>query len=230
MSARQVSIIEIFLNYLSRTKPILLIFHLIWMLTACSILSVSYVLAFHFASLVHIYDEAHNIHNFNTNLKINAKTDVKINDILNKMLADTQANRGYLFRYHNGLAAVNGIPFFFQTNTHEVISPGTARFMQFYQRVPSSLTPMMNQKFAQNDCVVLKNIDKSDDLQVLYFFQSRNTKAMIRCPIFMGNGDLFGFVGIDWTNDQTTDKLNQAKVAVLNAAEQITKVFSSDKK
>ena len=188
------------------------------------------MVSFHFTSLVHIYDEAHNIKQFSTNLRLSAKIDTEIQDILNKMLADSHSNRSYLFRYHNGLAAVNGIPFFFQTNTHEVISPGTQRLMQFYQRIPASLTPMMNQKFAQNECVVLNHIDKSTDIQLLYFYQSRNTKAMIRCPIFMGDGDLWGFVGIDFSNEQNPDKLSNDKTIVLNAAMDLTKIFSSFKK
>jgi hypothetical protein len=230
MAESKVSIIEIFLRYLSRTRPLMLIFHLFWILCAGSILSVCYVVSFHFTSLVHIYDEAHNIKEFNNNLRISAKIDAEIQDILNKVLAETHSNRSYLFRYHNGLAAVNGIPFFFQTNTHEVISPGTQRLMQFYQRIPASITPFMNQKFAQNECIVLNNIDKSTDIQMLYFYQSRNTKSMIRCPIFMGDGDLWGFVGIDFNNEQNVDKLDKDKTIVIKAAMDLTKIFASLKK
>lgn len=230
MADTKISIIEVFLRYLTRTHPLLLVFHLFWILSACSILSISYVMAFHFTSLVHIYEEANHVNNFSKNLKTNVKVDAKINAVLNKLLTDTNSNRTYLFRYHNGLAAVNGVPFFFQTNTHEVISPGTQRLLRFYERIPASLTPAMNQKFAQNECVMMNKIDKADDIQVLYFYQSRNTKAMVRCPIFMNNGDLFGFIGIDYVNDQSLDKLKESKTLVMSAASEIANIYTSEKK
>jgi len=230
MAESKVSIIEIFLKYLNRTAPLILVFHLFWILCAGSILSVCYVVAFHFTSLVHIYDEAHNIRQFNNNLRVNAKIDANIQEILTKTLNDTNSSRAYLFRYHNGLAAVGGVPFFFQTNTHETISPGTSRLMQFYQRIPASLTPYMNQKFSQNECVVVNHMDKSDDIQILYFFQARQTKAMVRCPIFMENGDLIGFIGIDYTQDQSLQKLDEDKALVFKSAVDISKIFASVKK
>ena len=230
MSESQVSMLEIFVRYLNRTKPLTMIFHLFWILCVCSVLSFCYITAFHFTSLVHIYEEAHNIREFNHGLKMSAKNDVIINNILNKMLNDMHANRAYLFRYHNGLAAVGGVPFFFQTNTHETISPGTPRLMQFYQRIPASLTPIMDQKFSQNECVVVNHMDKSDDIQIVYFFQARQTKAMVRCPIYMENGDLIGFVGVDFSQDQDLEKLETDKSVVFKSAVDISKLFASFKK
>jgi hypothetical protein len=230
MSESQASMLEIFVRYLNRTKPLTMIFHLFWILSICSILSVCYVTAFHFTSLVHIYDEAHNIKEFNHGLKLSGKTDTEINNILNKALVDLHANRAYLFRYHNGLAAVGGVPFFFQTNTHETISPGTSRLMQFNQRIPASLTPVMNQKFSQNECIVVNHMDHDNDMQILYFYQARQSKAMVRCPIFMDNGDLIGFVGIDYISDQDLQKLETDKVEIGNAALTISKIFASIKK
>ena len=86
MAESQVSILEIFVRYLNRTKPLTMIFHLFWIMCVCSVLSICYITAFHFTSLVHIYDEAHNIKEFNHGLKLNAKIDVQIDSILNKML------------------------------------------------------------------------------------------------------------------------------------------------
>lgn len=230
MAEQQVSIIEIFVRYLSKTSPLLLIFHLFWVLCICSILSTSYVIAFHFTSLAKIYEDAHHLNNFNHSLKLSVKNDTKIQDILLKLLSDTKSNRAYIFRYHNGLAAVSGVPFFFQTNTHEVISPGTSRLLQFYQRIPTSITPSINEKFMKNECIVLNKIDKSEDANLYGFYQSRNSKAMIRCPLFAENGDLFGFIGIDYNNDQPLEKLTDDEKILTSVTTAVSKLFLNEKK
>ena len=218
---------EIFLGYLSRTPPGILFLHLLWIVVASCALSSSYILAFHFTSLVTIYEEAHNIRNFSSNLRLTSKQDQDINTALNELLGSSNANRAYVFRYHNGLAAVSGVPFFFQTNTHEVISPGTSRVIQFEQHIPASINIAMNNQFMMNRCAMVSHADEDKDSQNYWYFQNRSAKSLVRCPIFMGNGDLFGFVGIDFSDPIDAARLAHLSESVKAASTAIGLIFSS---
>lgn len=224
---KKTSLVEIFLGYLSRTPAGTLLLHLLWIVIASCALSSSYILAFHFTSLVTIYEEAHNIRNFSNNLRLTAKQDHDINTALTDLLGSSHANRAYVFRYHNGLAAVSGVPFFFQTNTHEVISPGTTRVIQFEQHIPASINIAMNNQFMMNHCAMVNNANEDRDSQNYWYFQNRSAKSLVRCPIFTGNGDLFGFVGIDFAESVPPARLTQLGDEVKATATAIGSIFSA---
>jgi len=194
----KLTMLQIFLKYLEKTSPLMLLVHMLYIGTICFFLSVSYVAAFHWASVMELYREAHDISKFSNNFKTSVEADNQINDKLQKFLDTHDGMRAYIYRYHNGLAAISGVPFFFQSNTHEVISPGTSRLMSFEQRIPASIHIAMNNEFVNDMCYVIKDTTEDKSSQDYYFYTSRNAKAMVRCPIFLSNGDLFGFVGIDW--------------------------------
>lgn len=219
------SLIEAIFGYLATTPPYLMFIHLAWIVIASCALSFAYVTSFHFTSLLSIYREAHNIQNFSTNLRVSAAQDLEIERTLKELLASTNSNRAYVFRYHNGLAAINGVPFFFQTLTHEVISPGTPRVLQFEQRIPASVNIAVNNRFIQNECAIITNADQDRDSQNYWYYQSRNAIDLIRCPIFMPNGDLFGFIGIDYTTNISDDKLREDAAKVKEAAQAVVRFF-----
>ena len=84
----------------------------------------------------------------------------------------------------------------------------------------------MSEKFIQNECMVVNNMDTPVAAQHVYFYLSRQNKAMIRCPIFMDNGDLFGYIGIDYSNDQTLDTLKDANAMVITTAIEIANILT----
>lgn len=222
------SMLEVLLDYLRTTTPVSLFFHLLYIILICATLSFSYVVTFHWATVVQIYTEAHNIKGFGTNLKNSVENDIKLNEILDRIRTQTGATRAYIYRYHNGLAAINGVPFFFQTNTHESISPGANRLLPYEQRMPASFNYNQNQLFVKNACYVVTDADSDKENQNYYAFQSRSAKAFIRCPIYLDHGDLFGFVGIDFNNNPVDIKKLQP--IVHDATEEISNIFETLKK
>lgn len=220
-----VPILDTLFRYLSRTSPAMLAVHLIYISTASIFISMAYVVSFHWESLVRLYEEAHNVQTFSANLKTSVENDNKIYANLETMVSDSNGMRAYVYRYHNGLAAISGVPFFFQTMTHEVIANGATRIMQFEQRIPASMHMAINNDFVQDHCAVIEEADKDPSSQNYYFYQSRNAKALIRCPIYMENGDLFGFVGIDFANELPKDS-SKIVEDVKNKATDIGKFFA----
>ena len=133
--------------------------------------------------------------------------------------------RAYVYRYHNGLPAISGVPFFFQTNVNEVISPGSTRLLNFEQRIPASIHIAMNTAFVANKCLLISDTRLNQNSQDYYFFESRNAVAVMRCPIYMDNGDLLGFVGIDWNRIQLGD--SKITSALENVAKEISKIYET---
>ena len=220
--------LEFLTDYLSNSSPLLLIFHLFYIIMVCMTLSTSYVLAFHWSSVVQIYTEAHDIKGFSINLKNSVDTDNKLNIMLHEILDQTDGIRAYIYRYHNGLAAISSVPFFFQSNTHEVIAPGATRLLPYEQRIPASFNISVNNRFVKNQCAMITNGDADRDSQNYYYFQSRAAKAFIRCPIYMENGDLFGFVGVDYQNNPANTK--KVDEIVNAAAKRMGSLFAGIKK
>lgn len=209
------TMLRVAVDYLRSTPPWMLAVHLAYIASVTAILSMAYVVSFHWPTLVKIYEEAHSVASFSTNLKASVEIDNQINSDLTQTMIETGGIRAYVYRYHNGLAAISGVPFFFQTNTNEVISPGTPRIMQFEQRIPVGIHMAANMAFVDNRCHVVLNADRNKDDQNYYFWQSRGAHHLIRCPIYMKNGDLFGFVGVDYADDALDDKMAVGKVREL---------------
>lgn len=198
---KKTQLVALFFAYLANTKPLMLLFHLVYVTLVCAVFSAGYVIAFHWTSLIRIYDEAHSIQSFSANLKVSVETDNEIRTALDRLNKQTTGIRAYVYRYHNGLAAISGVPFFFQTMTHEVISPGASRLMPYEQRIPVGISMNINHAFIENHCAIISHADSDPQHQDYYFFQSRGSRSLVRCPIYLSNGDLFGFVGVDFAND-----------------------------
>ena len=85
----------------------------------------------------------------------------------------------------------------------------------------------INNAFINDKCAVIKNTDRDRENQDYYFWTSRGAKNLIRCPIYMPNGDLFGFIGIDFSADvrdaQSTEKQTR------EIASEIAKLFAATK-
>lgn len=222
------TLVAIFIAYLRATSPIMLFVHLFYVAALLAMLSTSYVIAFHWTSLVRIYDEAHSIQSFSINLKQSVETDNRINMELTDAMTATSGIRAYVYRYHNGLAAISGVPFFFQTNTNEVISPGTSRLMPYEQRIPVAIHMGINSNFVDNHCAVIRNTDTDRQNQNYYFWTSRAAKSLIRCPIYMDDGDLFGFVGVDFNRDIVSEKRNEDIIHEL--ARRIAGLFQNNRR
>ena len=218
-------LVKLVLGYLKDTKISKLIIHTLLVGVLCVILSFCYVIAFHFTNLLSVYSEAHNIRNFGNNLNGNMKSEVQLEDILKRTLAETRANRAYVYRYHNGLAAISSVPFYFQSMMFEVISPGIPRIIAYEQRLPAGMTPSVNAAFVQNKCLVSTALDKPDH-SLNFMFQMHAARAVVRCPVYLSSGDLFGFVGVEY-NDAVTEIPTAHRQAVELAAREVIAVYTN---
>ena len=215
------------LTYLSVTPIWILFIHFVYVLMICLTLTISYVAAFHWSSLIEIYKEAHDVKSFGTNLKVSVESNNKIQSMLSQLLSIKNSTRAYVFRFHNGIAAVNGVPFFFQSDIQEVIAPGVTRIMQFNQRIPVGINIESGNDFVQDKCYVITNTDLNKDSIAYYYYQTRGAKTMIHCPITIVKGDLFGYVGIDFSDNKTKDEIDAITNTLKEQAKQLGEIYSS---
>jgi hypothetical protein len=208
------NVINIAAGYLKSTHPLRMLWHLIWIFVLLVMLSASYIITFHFRPVIELWQASRSLHHFRTELNTALVVDQAINSQLALLMDQTQGHRAYLFRYHNGVPSVNGVPFMFHTNTHEVIRAGVARVIQFNQRLPSGINVAMNQEFARRRCVSLRDLDSNRDGANHWYYQTRGAVAMIRCAVYTREGDVVGFVGVDYLDPTSESQLRTAEISV----------------
>lgn len=220
------TILETLIKYFRSTHPLRMVFHLVWLTTVLCVISLTYIMTFHFQPAIEVWQHSKNMQNFAAELRTSVAVDADATDELSMLLKKTQANRSYVFRFHNGIPASTNVPFIFNTNTHEVISPGTSRVIHISQRLPSSLNFGMNVKFIHNECVTLNHINVDPNHYNYWYYQTRNATAMMRCPFFSHGGDLIGYVGVDYVNDEKQDMYLDAHMDdVKSSADRLGKIF-----
>jgi hypothetical protein len=204
----RLSMLQILVDYLKTTHPLNLIIHMIYITVICGILSTSYVMAFHWNDVVTMYNNYVEQVAGEERYELDLDTNTQVNYKLQTLLTEVDGMRAYVYRYHGNLDTVSGVPFFYQSNIFEIISPGAARLMDYEQRVPAGIHMAMNNEFVKDRCMLIKDTTTDNNSQNYYIYTSRNAMAIERCPIFLSNGDLFGFVGIDWdTPIENTENL-----------------------
>lgn len=195
-------LVEVFLKYLRATRPWLLMLHLVYIFSLIILLSTAYILVFNFSTLLQIYEQEHTPENYKKSFAMTIEIDNNINELLRDALVSTKSDRAYIFRFHNGTPSVAGVPFFFQSNTNEITAPKIPKIMMQNQKVPVSITES-TKSFLKDQCVVIDSNSKDK-----YELELRWTKLMARCPIYASNGELFGFIGVDYMNTIPSLDLN----------------------
>lgn len=139
-------------------------------------------------------------------LELNNKSDVLIDYHLHELKHKTNADRVWVFRFHNGGHLVGGIPFRKTSCTHEIVKPGVSRELNNLKDIPlSAIQDAM--KFLLDNKNSFEII--IDNLEEGYFraeCESQDINLMIWCRI-MSEDKLIGYIGIDFlTYNKNIDK------------------------
>lgn len=203
------AMINIGLAYLRRTKPHVLLLHMICFIIANIVVTFSYVMIFHFPSIVSLCAGPSEP----SGISLSARQQIEVDSALGNFLRETGANRVSLHRYHAPTEAPQGIPFVSQTMTNEVITSGNNRILPLQRSIPIFTTPLLNARLAENNCMVASLSREVPNSRVHWYFVTFNGQSIIRCPIYQPNGNILGFISVDWINE----------VANLDSWESITK-------
>jgi hypothetical protein len=218
---------EIITQYLRATSLWRMFLHLVWLLCLLMMLSSSYIITFHFVPVMDLFRKSHSLTQFSAELGMTIALDQQVNTILQTLLTQTNSSRTYLFRYHNGIPSVNGMPFIFHTMTHELIRPGTTRVIVFNQRLPTGILGTSNTQMVSRRCVTLNYLDRSTESINGWHYNMRGAVAVVRCPFFSAQGDLLGFVGVDFNERVDDTVVEAAHVSAQAAAERLNSIFQN---
>lgn len=217
--------IEIIMKYLKATHPLRMLWHLLWLFCVLCVLSMSYIITFHFTPVMELWQQSRSMNHFRVELATTLAVDQNVNQELQRLLDQTGAHRSYLYRYHNGIATVSGTPFMFHTNTHEMIKPGVSRLIAYNQRLPTSINTTMNSEFARRNCVVMNNLERQIESINYWYFQTRGAHSMVRCAVYSAQGDILGFVGIDFVERTPAEQVRNKEKDVQQVAESISRIL-----
>lgn len=215
------------IKYLKVTPPWKMFMHLVWLLCLLMILSSTYIITFHFQPVVTLIQRSQSLSYFSEHLQTSIAIDQQINALIQPLLSTSNASRSYVFRYHNGIPSVNNVPFMFHSMTHEWIKPGTSRVVMFSQRLPTGILGQQNADMIRRRCVAVNYLDRTPESIYGWHYYMRGAIAVVRCPFFSAQGDLLGFVGIDFNERISDSDLVSAVTTTLSASERLSIIFQN---
>ena len=122
-----------------------------------------------------------------------------INKILNNLMEGTDADRAYLFQFHDGVTGIAGNHFIKYTNTHEVCALGISSEIMTLQGLPISiLAPTWLPKLENNTSFRLQTKDETHN-QTRHILEDQGIECMVIARILF-LGKIIGFVGVDYVH------------------------------
>ena len=124
------------------------------------------------------------------------ENDLLIERALKTLLNETNSDRAYIFRFHNGVTYYNGTHKSKMSNDYEVVREGVTTQAEALQDLPTSL--YLNWiKNVINMEMFVTDINTMDDLRVKYMLKQQGVEAIAVTPYYR-DGKLFALIGIDY--------------------------------
>ena len=129
------------------------------------------------------------------------ENDLLIERALKTLLNETNADRAYIFRFHNGVTYYNGTHKSKMSNDYEVVREGVTTQAEALQDLPTSL--YLNWiKNVINLEMFVTDINKMEDLRVKYMLKQQGVEAIAVAPYYR-DGKLFSLIGVDYIRKRT---------------------------
>lgn len=129
-------------------------------------------------------------------LEINSK----IKNAIEAFRQKVDADRVYIFEYHNGESNLNGLPFAKVSATYEILKPGVSSYKSRLQGIPSGLILEFNQNLLTNKQISVPNITDYKDIDPVgnSVLIRPDAKSFYVALINNINGYPIGFIGMDY--------------------------------
>lgn len=138
----------------------------------------------------------------------------KVKSVIETFRKETDADRIYIFEYHNGESNLNGLPFAKVSATYEILRPGVPSYKARLQGIPSGLILEFNQIILTEEKLAVRCINeyKLKDPVGHSVLIRPDVKSFYVSIILNAKGYPIGFIGMDYISTQSTEE--QAKKAV----------------
>ena len=133
------------------------------------------------------------------------KGNILVNASLQDLMMQANADRAYIFRFHNGDKYYNGTHKNKFSCDYEVVRKGVARQAERLQDIPVTLYPKFIQSVI-NETMIYPDINEIDDIVTRSALTEQGIKGIAVAPYFR-DGHLFAMIGIDYTHEPTEEEL-----------------------
>lgn len=156
------------------------------------------------------HDEASEKHKESINLRL--EINKRISRLLDNFRREHDADRVYIFEYHNGESNLNGLAFAKMSETYETLKPGFTSHKVAMQGVPTGMMIRLNQEVLVNEHVSIRSISdyraNEQDQSVLNITRYDTKSIYIR--LVKNSKDYpIGFVGVDFVKNEVSEEVEQ---------------------
>lgn len=130
-----------------------------------------------------------------------------VSSSLRRLMEETNSDRAYIFRFHNGDAYYNGTHKNKFSCDYEVVKTGVARQAQDLQNIPVTLYPEFIDDVIRNE-MHHKDIDSMDNLVLKSVLKEQGIVSIAVAPYFR-NGNLFAMIGVDYIRGTDSSKFDE---------------------
>nr|DAJ55878.1 MAG TPA: hypothetical protein [Caudoviricetes sp.] len=145
-----------------------------------------------------------------------SKIEKEINDIINQILLETGASRVCIVKYHNGNKDMTGKSFLKMSMTNEVVNLGVAPMMSDFRDLFRSLLAYWCHEIETKECCIISDAEdlKNIDITMYQYLTVRNIEAKYGMGLKDNDGNIIGFICIEYLNKSDFDlkKINNVMI------------------
>lgn len=142
-------------------------------------------------------------------IKTDIRNNVIIQQMLNELMLNYNADRAYIFQFHNTIKYYDGTHRNHQSMTFEVCAKGISSEAYWLQNLPVSIYPMFLQE------IMLERMNYSDveDIQehtTKLQLQRQGIKSVVIAPYFK-EGNFVAYIGLDYVKQKNDSLIDYNK-------------------
>lgn len=139
-------------------------------------------------------------------VKRDVNNNVLIQQMLNDLMLKYNADRGYIFRFHNGITFYDGHHKNHQSLSFEVCNKGISSEKLQLQNLPTSLFPIFLQEVMLNK-MIYTDINDIKENATRIALKDQGIKSVMICPVFK-EGYFVGYIGLDFVKESLNTTVN----------------------
>lgn len=142
-------------------------------------------------------------------IQTDIRNNVMIQQMLNDLMLSYQADRAYIFQFHNTIKYYDGTHRNHQSMTFEVCAKGISSEAYWLQNLPVSIYPMFLQEIML-ERMNYSNINDIEEHTTKLQLQRQGIKSVVIAPYFK-DGNFVAYIGLDFVKQQNDSLIDYNK-------------------
>lgn len=139
-------------------------------------------------------------------IKRDVNNNVLIQQLLNDLMLKYNADRAYIFKFHNGITYFDGKHKNHQSLAYEVCGRGISSEKMELQNLPTSLFPVFLQEVMLNK-MIYTDINDIKENATRIALKDQGIKSVMVCPVFK-DGYFVAYIGLDYVKESLSTNVN----------------------